>query len=287
MSKMNLVGHCYRPSANNDKVYMCCIRQGRSGVAIWTVLAKWGRRGKKLSNQSKGTFSTEAAAIQVQLRLWAEQQKGGYLDIESSAYQTHMITHHQSPLTMKSPSIVDNLEPEDGTVKSSSFSPVADDLQCERCGKSYKVLNAHGQENDKAFCPDCMQKSKELAEKRKQSGEDEVLICVDNSGMDDRFDVGIEYLVEEHNDRSMIYVYDKMGRKDEYFRVRFISLEQWNRKQGKINVTIIKNREPVPGAPKFAEFKPGDKITIIPPATPLPPRQHFTPAKSATLPVRV
>lgn len=293
-TKMNIVGHCYRPSNNNDKVYMCCIRHRPMTMGnpeTWAVLAKWGRRGKKLNVQSKGDFTTEAAAVQVQQKLWLEQQKGGYLDIESASYRQHMAGHNQVPLTMQSTGIEDSLEQEDGASQAAPSIPKIE-WQCERCGKKFspKVdMNGNLVSRD-PFCPECIQKIKDLSTQAKTPGGDWTMICVDNTGMEELFDIGIEYICEVNKSNDeMIFVYDKMGRKDTYFRVRFITVEQWAKKQGKINVTILKNREPVPGAPKieFAEFKPGDKIRITPPATPLEPRKHFVPAKAATMPTRM
>jgi len=240
-------------------------------------LAKWGRRGKHLINQSKGDYLTEAIAIQHQQNLWREQLKGGYLDIESDEYRRHMaITMPQmTPLTMTSPGIQENLEQDDGT---SQAAPSIKETtwQCERCGKKYKVLNAHGQENNKAFCPECVQKVKEKAKAGRKPGEEDVLVCIDNSGIEDRFDVGIEYLYEVYllSGDPMVYVYDKMGRKDVYFKARFVTPEQWWKKQGKIKFKILKNREPKPGEPKmeFKEIKPGDKIELM---NPIDTRNHF------------
>jgi predicted DNA-binding WGR domain protein len=272
MAKRNLVGHCYRPSLNNDKVYMCCIRQ--TGTQ-WTVLAKWGRRGKKMNNQSKGEFSTEVLAVQAQLNLWKTQQKDGYLDIESVEYRRHMANAAGSMVTLSSPGVSEGLEPEEGQATPAA-TPVV--WKCERCGKDFDPEFENGVPIKKdSFCPDCIEKVRQAAKKaaNRIAGEDEVLICVDNAGMEDRFDVGIEYIVQDHIDPKMVYVYDKMGRKDEYFRIRFVTSEQWAKKQGKMTVNVIKNRVSVPGASevKFAGLKPGDTIRIISPKDDLQNRE--------------
>ena len=56
---------------------------------------------------------------------------------------------------------------------------------------------------------------------KKDGYEDDVVICLDNSGVEDKFDKGIEYISEEHDNKDMIYVYDRFGEKQECFRDRF------------------------------------------------------------------
>lgn len=275
MSKRNIVGHCYRPAVNNDKVYMCCIRH--TGTE-WVVLAKWGRRGKRLNNQDKGRFTTEAAAVQAQVNLWKDRAKEGYQDIESAAYETAMKNNGVTPLTLNSQGIIENLELEDGQGQAAPNIPVIE-WDCERCGKKFQPeLNDDGNPIGKdAFCPACIKKIKDLAAKRAKDGEDDVLVCVDNAGMEDRFDVGIEYIVMEHKDPAMVFVYDKMGRKDEYFRNRFITKEQWDRKQGKFTVNFQKSRDSQAGSQiQFAPMKPGDTIRIIPPTSATMPTRFFS-----------
>jgi hypothetical protein len=52
----------------------------------------------------------------------------------------------------------------------------------------------------------------------------EVIVeCVDNSGMEDKFDTGIDYVGEYHPDShgEMIYVFDKNGERRDCFSSRF------------------------------------------------------------------
>jgi hypothetical protein len=46
-------------------------------------------------------------------------------------------------------------------------------------------------------------------------------ICINNLGMENRFDPGAAYVFERHGDSSMIWVFDKLGEKCECFRERF------------------------------------------------------------------
>lgn len=285
MAKRNLVLHCYKPAVNTDKVYLCCIRETtdlNSGAIEWVVLTKWGRRGNKLSNLEKGRFDTENKAEKCQVSLYTDRLKEGYLDIEGIQYAKHIAQFGTiSALTLNSAGIQENLEKEVGVTSTGSVLKKVV-WQCERCGKDYEPeLDHHGLPTKRnAFCPNCIEIAKEAGRKasKRIAGEDEVLVCVDNSGLEDRFDVGIEYLVEDHNDKTMVYVFDKMGRKDEYFKVRFMTSEQWDKKNGKIRVNIIKNRESDPAKPVFMPLAPGQtvKVRAIPPtAARMPTRSHF------------
>jgi predicted DNA-binding WGR domain protein len=49
----------------------------------------------------------------------------------------------------------------------------------------------------------------------------EELVCLDNSGMEDKFDKNISYVCEPHPDADLIYVYDKFGNKGEFLVERF------------------------------------------------------------------
>lgn len=239
---------------------MLCIRKDSHPGMLdtWTVLAKWGRRGKGMSVQPKGSYASESLAYQARMNLWSEQCRKGYLDITSNEYIAHMLKMNSAnqPLRMDMKEIMDNLEAEPGQV---SVTPRRITWQCESCGKDF-----HPKLDEKGFpestrdvlCSDCHEKMSRIAKKHQENGGDQVMVCVDNTGMDDRFDVGIEYIVEDHtNDKTMILVFDKMGRKDIYFRNRFLTPEQWDKKQGKIKVKAIKNRE----------FKPGNKFRLIRP----------------------
>jgi len=50
---------------------------------------------------------------------------------------------------------------------------------------------------------------------------DNIAVCVNSSGMEDAFDVGIEYMFEGEADGEMLSVYDKTGTLRECFRDRF------------------------------------------------------------------
>jgi hypothetical protein len=82
----------------------------------------------------------------------------------------------------------------------------------------------------------------------------DIAICINNTGIEDKFDLGVEYVFEEHKDFQMICVYDKNGIKGEFFRDRF---------------ERVRGSSPL----KFKEFKQGDTVRII--GTPPKIMKHF------------
>jgi len=57
--------------------------------------------------------------------------------------------------------------------------------------------------------------------KIKEPPKEGVAVCLDNSGIEDKFDQGIEYVFEIHDDPTMIWMFDKEGEKQECFSERF------------------------------------------------------------------
>ena len=230
MSARNLVCHCYKPSQSHDKVYMICIRS--YGQHKWHVIAKWGRRGRKMNVQVKTTVASEAGAMNEATKMRLDRIKEGYLDIDTQKYREHMSATLPAiqPLTSQSDGIKENLEPETDVVVEAP-APIVTAVQgkvithhCQKCGKEFvpKMERDSLLPDVIQYCPGC------LEDKWKQKKEeDEVMVCIDNTGIEDRFDVGIEYIVEEHKDQKMLYAYDKLGRKDEYFQTRFMETGQW------------------------------------------------------------
>jgi predicted DNA-binding WGR domain protein len=289
MAKRNIILHCYKPNVNTDKVYLCCIRESlnESGETIFTVLVKWARRNNKLQVQGKGTFGNETDAVNCQMNYVRQQLKDGYKDVESAEYK-NMMAPVGFAVSSSSLGIVNNLETEDGAAPATA---IGIEWTCDGCGMKYSPgVDKNGIPFSSEFCPKCIDKIKAAKAKADKGNEDQVLICVDNAGMEDRFDLGIEYLVEDHTDKSMVYVYDKMGRKDEYFRSRFTTTEQWEKKNGKMKVNLVKNRESDPKAPKvvFMPLTPGAvKIqNILPNSKPNEPKTHFIPPTSSKMPTR-
>lgn len=191
----------------SDKVYMVSIRENEDGS--FSVLGKRGRTGKTMQFQLKGSFRTKSEAVGLQISIFREKLAKGYQDISSSSYH--------GPVTFNTPQITSNLEPE------SELESVKDDVKEE-------IAKAKKQEN-----PVVGFERNEFT-----------VVCVDNTGIESRFDVGIEYMAEKHIDRKMVNVFDKFGTRDEFFRERFAL--------GEGDGT---------GEAKFYQPKPGDKIRMI------------------------
>lgn len=232
MAIRNLIAHCYiRPST--DKVYMCCIRH----VAMsdpWVLIAKWGRRGKKMSHQVKGHYVTEASAEEAQLKLWKSKTGDSpygerYLDIESKEYVLKMAGNQQDMLTRWSVGIGENLEPE-GVVPATAFNVAAPSGSVKTRRPVKEVLNDDSEKHGKIFVEDDLQG----ISFEQGKPDDEVMICVSNYGIQDSFDMGIEYIVEQHETNNLLlYVYDKMGKKVVCFRTRFVTPAEWEKRNGR------------------------------------------------------
>jgi len=52
-------------------------------------------------------------------------------------------------------------------------------------------------------------------------GTEFVVVCKNAVGVEDHFSEGSEYVAENHSDKEMLWVIDRLGRKDEWFAERF------------------------------------------------------------------
>ena len=148
----------------------------------YTVIGKWGRRGAtNLQQQVKLQTPNENAAVAEQRRLFEAKLKKGYVDIESSAYS--------GGLTFSSSEVRNNIE---GNAPTQRKRPTR-----------------------KAKAP------KPKAAPKQEEPEEIIVECLDNAGIEEKFDKGIEYVGETHTDSALVWVYDKMGEKQECFKERF------------------------------------------------------------------
>jgi hypothetical protein len=219
--------------------------------------------------QVKTTVASEALALAETNRLWSDRVMEGYLNIETQKYREYLFVTLPliQPLTPQSDGIKEYLEPEtlepetsapetDAVVEApapveTAIPPKAITHHCRKCGRSFvpKMERDSILTDVMQYCPRCLE---DKWEQKKE--EDKVMVCVDNTGMEDRFDVGIEYIVEEHKDQKVLYAYDKLGRKDEYFQTRFMEPGQWAMEK------------------QLYHPKQGDKIRVV---GAIPFRQHF------------
>jgi len=232
--KHNLVSHCRK--GTSDKFYIYSIRPNADGT--YTVLGKWGRRGgRKLDSQVKAVCTTEADAVAEINRLHRERIRNrGYVDIESKEYD--------GPMKMTDKAVMDNLE---GSPASHGPGTTLDILSGQRYlitapqkRKRYvsgpaSIKLKEDETVTKATCTckcDTFESAVDINVKRVakctacgklwsmdgkavkvEEYENDVVVCIDNTGMEDKFDEGIEYIYEDHDTPGMLYVYDKLGQK--------------------------------------------------------------------------
>lgn len=244
--KRNLIAHY--EGGGSDKVYASCVRDNKDGT--FTVIGKWGRRGSLNQQTVKGTVRTIVSAETLQKTIYNEKLAKGYVDIESANY-TGGVSRKDSWLSSK-------MEEETSAVSSAaqSFSPKAP--KAPKPVAPVPVVPV-----TKAVLPE----------------DDGVLVCVNNVGMEEKFDMGIEYVCEPHKDASMVWVYDKFGTKAEFFADRFMAPSAYKRKTQNdgmkfkkfdvgetLSINIIKSREGNGHKPEFFTQKQcdrcGKKLTV-------------------------
>jgi predicted DNA-binding WGR domain protein len=190
MQGNNMVAH-YQ-GGTSDKVYMACVRKvtDQNGAELWEVIGKWGRRGKGLSSAVKLRTASETQARMEQGTLFRSKLKEGYEDIDSGGYG--------GPVSRSTPGIQQELE------------------------EDTKAPTVPKRQSGAKLVPKPAVPKKE----KEPDSDDLVAVCVDPSGLDNKFgeklfDEGIEYVFENHADKTMLWVYDKFGEKRECFKERF------------------------------------------------------------------
>jgi predicted DNA-binding WGR domain protein len=114
-SKTNLVAHFQDDQINSDKVYIACVRKGRSGD--YEVVGKWGKRNGHLNEQVKKCCGTVDTALAEAATLFRTKTRKGYIDIADPDYD--------GPVTFES--VKQWLEPELGS--NARVTPLGDDLR--------------------------------------------------------------------------------------------------------------------------------------------------------------
>jgi predicted DNA-binding WGR domain protein len=192
---MNLVAHYL--GGNSDKVYVVGIVPTLDGR--YSVVARWGRRGGTMKQTPKGEFNDLIVAKQAAKKVFRKELDKGYEDINSPSYF--------KPLRMDDPWLLKNL-----------FEPIHGELEPNP--------------SDLGLPASFFQKPKQAPavswpnEKEKEWE----LICLDATGMTDGFDEGVEYLVMEHAESALVWVYDRNGTKVERFRARFGTMEEYRKR---------------------------------------------------------
>lgn len=184
----NLIAHY--ENGNSDKVYMACIKETTEG---YEVIGKWGRRGRALTEQSKGTYSSLSGATQAASELFHTKTKKGYVDIDSSNYS--------GPVTRAS---MEAYTEEESTAQA----------------ELNKIKNKAMAESE------TKKEAKPELSPSYQPGEEFVAKCLDNTGMEDYFETGITYMAEYTKVEDIYKVYDKFGESRECFSDRFEVTEE-------------------------------------------------------------
>jgi len=150
-----------------------------------------------------GVFYSFGRAVSVQEECFSKKTSKGYLDIDCFPYASSvpkgsfatritLATHLEKELDH-------NGNYADGThVKVKCANP--------KCN--------NGAEDGQILCKKCFDESSNV--------EPDELICTDNTGCSEQFDVGISYVVEKHTVKDMLWAYDKNGIKTAIFRTRFM-----------------------------------------------------------------
>lgn len=182
LKKDNLVAH--KQEKAMDKVYMACLREEKDaqGNSKFIVIGKWGRRGYTLKSQVKWTGSDYRVSRDKQCELFRSKLAEGYIDIDSPEYARGK----RNPVTRIESVIAASLELRSAKLLPSSRLDESVPLESDRMIKDG----------------------------------DEVT-CINNAGIEDKFDLGVDYISEKHPDKQMIYVHDKNGVKGEFFVDRF------------------------------------------------------------------
>ena len=186
MQQRNIVLHCQEGSS--DKIYIACVRESRlvSGAMAYQAVGKWGRRGRNMTEQVKETYSEYRQAWAVAQSMAMTKEKKGYVDIESPGYD--------GPLTMSSPEVAKFRE------KGMSGGPLPMD----------------------SVSPEPKKQKKSKKDKIPALKPDEVMVaeCKDNTGVEEDFDVGVDYIVDAVKG-DMLDVIALNGEKKECYRERF------------------------------------------------------------------
>jgi predicted DNA-binding WGR domain protein len=187
--KRNMIAH-YQ-GGGSDKVYIACIRQQANGE--FAVIGKFGRRGGNMQVQIKGTYATLGGAQNAMQILFNEKLNKGYRNIENGGYN--------GPVTIGS--VQSSLEAEPGVTVTTPVDQ--DQVDINEAAKNSTQVQQELTKNRSTKLP--------VAALR--------VVCINNLGIEDRFDLDAEYDAKTCKSAEMLVVTDRNGKKDEYFAERF------------------------------------------------------------------
>jgi hypothetical protein len=186
-TKMNKV--CHFHAGVHDKVYILSLKytERHMGGGFWSVNASWGRRGGVLQSAVKSTSHTYEHAWHDLFEIFKQKLEKGYLDIESVDYH--------GPLS------IDKLK---AHLSSEDFE--LEDLES---------ASSHIGLPDDYEPMDYEEPEKPAIGVRK-------VVCINNLGLEDKFDEGVEYeFLVILKEADMLLVTGKDGKATECFKERF------------------------------------------------------------------
>lgn len=207
--KRNHIGHI--SNGVSDKVYVVATVKNSDGT--YDCVGRYGRRNGNMKEQIKAKgvtkFAAEAAADKL-VKSKFHRAKDSYVDIDSPEYL--------GVLTRNDVWLSSYLEPERSEVVSAL--------------KAAKQILPDEGVPWRDFYPEVGIESGRIIEKRREARvptvEDEV-VCVNNAGLEDQFDFGVEYiLVSGRLGEDFIVVLDKYNEKREVFSDRFMTVYEAN-----------------------------------------------------------
>ena len=186
----NLIGH-YQ-SVGSDKVYIVSVKYQPSGD--YAVIAKWGRRGGTMQSQLKGVYPTLGGAERAMYELFQEKMNKGYENIEKVSYK--------GPVTLNS--VARHLEAESNGPVVNPFGGDDDDDK-QRVNKNVDGVVSSLLKGRSGKIP------LEVLRVR----------CVNNGGIEDRFELDGEYEAVASKHPGMLLVTNLLGEKEDCFDERF------------------------------------------------------------------
>jgi len=195
-SKMKIEGvaetikvlHCKRDRSN--KVYILIVLKRPDGKH--EAIGFYGKRKKlaehDLAMDSKGCFGGFWQAVEALEKVYREKvDKKRYISVDSSVY-----FEKEEPVTME----------EAREFLRSKGIRVSDDPHEEKPRKSRR-------------------KAKPVIEPKEEESEEIVVVCLDNTGLEDQFDRDVEYVGRMADDDGKLIVENKFGEEKECFAQRF------------------------------------------------------------------
>jgi len=185
LMKWNKVAHFQKGSS--DKVYIVSVHRVVNG---FEVIGKWGRRGKRLTQQSKGVFQSDRVAARVMCDQFHEKIRKGYVDVTSGMYSSGAVSFKSLYIAQY---LSDPTKPFNASAALTQKIPIS---------QAKKMLGVQDKNEGSDFADE--------------------MVCVDNEGMEDDFDKDVSYVVEKGPDKDgFIVVRNKFGHSKRVFKSRF------------------------------------------------------------------